>query len=268
MTDKHPSTTRRTLACMLIAAFVANAPRAGHAAPVKIGPVSTPAAEAVALFEEGTVLEREGDKKAAADRYRAAAEANIAALDALDRSSADYLKFAQTLAKRVIKAYSAGLMVADDPAVRAAAWGWCTRMKATFDNADPPGFAEIQEACAQWQPAPPVIDEERPPLRLSRQEIHKPKVPSPNLRPLQIGLGISAALTGLLLTTSVVALSHTDRSQRLDVGIWMGLLMAAGALSTSLLGVELHRTKRLQDKLRLTASWQPGAFGLVAHGRF
>ena len=48
----------------------------------------------------------------------------------------------------------------------------------------------------------------------------------------------------------------------------MGFLVAGGALSTGLVGAELHRTKRRQDKLRLTASWQPGAFGLVAHGRF
>lgn len=166
MTDKHSPSTRRALACILTAALVANAPRGGHAAPAKDGPVRTPAAEAVALFEEGTVLEREGDKQAAADRYRAAAEANWALHDAVDPASAAHATFVT----RAIKSYDAAFNLSDRPALYQSASDWCTKLLA--GKAEKSISVKIREKCAQWGWPPPVPNEPR-----ATDDPHVPDVP-------------------------------------------------------------------------------------------
>ncbi len=155
-TNTRTPTLQTQFARVVLAALLAITPRAGHAAPAKVGSVRTPAAEAVALFEEGTVLEREGDKKAAADRYRAAAEANGALYEAEDPASAAHATFVA----RTIKGYDAAFKLSDRPALNRSASDWCTKILA--EKAEDPTSAKIAEKCAQWGWQPPLETAEPP----------------------------------------------------------------------------------------------------------
>ena len=141
---------------IVVATLLAITPRAGHAASAQAGPVRTPAAEAVALFEEGTVLEREGDKNAAAGCYRAAAEANAALHEAEDPASRAYATFVA----RVIKGYDAAFDLSDRPALEQSAYDWCTMILTA--KPDAPTSEKIRAKCAQWGWQPPPVQIEPP----------------------------------------------------------------------------------------------------------
>lgn len=292
MTDKHPTTTRRTLACMLTAAFVANAPQPARAAAREPSSVESHAAAAIEAFAAGEEQKAKGDPRAAARHYREAAAANIAALDALDRSSADYLELAQTLAKRVIKAYSVGLLVVDDPTVRADAWSWCTHMEATFDSADAPGFAEIQEACTQWQPPPSEPPDTPKPSVVVTVPV-PPDAPAPSSSKAWKGLAIAGgstlaggtiflvlALVGAVRQRSIMredddcTLPYDDRCDKLiNTGLALRPLSAASAIAGTLLtgtGAVLltFAMRRRAGKVTLAPALHAQFIGLTLRGRF
>jgi hypothetical protein len=295
MTDKHPPLPSRALTCMLIAAVVANAPRAGHAAPAEVEPVRNPAAEAVDLFEEATALEREGDKKAAADRYRAAAEANGALHEAEDPASAAYAMFVG----RTIKSYDAAFDLSDGPELKRSANDWCTKLLAA--KADDPTSAKIREKCTQWgwqpprpaeppepvkPPGPPdtTIDDDR-----VGDQVATPPSPSKPWRKLAIAGGstlaggaifLALALAGAVRQRSIMredddcTLPYDDRCDKLiNTGKALRPLSEASAIAGTLLtgtgAVLLTMAMRKRPaKVALAPTLHPQFVGLALRGRF
>ncbi|MDC0668109.1 hypothetical protein POL58_10190 [Nannocystis sp. ncelm1] len=138
-------------------------PRAANAAPARLTAAEVRAAEGNQAFGEGVALVEKGDKEAASQRYRAAAEAYAAALAALKRGAADDSLRRTRYAARIARAYAAAREAFVSPALRQSASEWCARWAAEPGASDE-AFAALRIECTHWpMPEPPPPPAPAPP---------------------------------------------------------------------------------------------------------
>jgi len=134
-------------------AWVLASPRVAYAAPAPTSPEHW-AAAGFEAFDEGVKLQQRGAHEEAERKFRAAAEAYVAAFEAIERGSPDYATRRSLYAGRIAKAYRAAREAFGNPNLQRSATEWCARWSSLSDAADPgDGMTLLREECMHW-PAP------------------------------------------------------------------------------------------------------------------